>query len=96
MTTSRQYADSEGDFAEWKDHPQACNRLMTTCSKCAKPQRDREQEHPGICECGGYLTDGVCGAPVKVRVWESSDGGYEDYQYRCEAGHTWWIDGIDS
>ena len=37
-----------------------------------------------------------CDAAVKVRKWESSDGAYEDYQYRCAAGHTWWVDGIDS
>lgn len=35
--------------------------------------------------------------PVRYRSWESSDGAYEDYQYRCEpAGHVWWVDGIDS
>lgn len=41
-----------------------------------------------------------CGAKsVRVRVWESSDGAYEDYQYKCfglTCSHTWWIDGIDS
>jgi hypothetical protein len=37
-----------------------------------------------------------CPAPVRVRTWESSDGAYEDYQFRCERGHVWWIDGIDS
>ena len=32
-----------------------------------------------------------------MRKWESSCGGYEDYQYRCAAcGHAWWVDGIDS
>lgn len=69
MTTSRQFADSDGDFKDWQDHPQACNRIV----------------------------DGApCGAAVKVRPWESHDGAYEDYQYRCAAGHSWWIDGIDS
>lgn len=30
------------------------------CSKaCAIPTRDPTQEHPGICVCGGYLTDEV-------------------------------------
>lgn len=34
---------------------------------------------------------------VKYRVWESSDGGHEDYNFRCfTCGHQWWIDGIDS
>jgi hypothetical protein len=38
-----------------------------------------------------------CGHPVEYRVWESSDGAYEDEQYRClGGGHTWWVDGIDS
>ncbi len=39
-----------------------------------------------------------CGVrPVKMRVWESSCGGYEDEAYRCPAcDHSWWIDGIDS
>jgi len=28
------------------------------CSRsCAVPRRDVEQEHPGLCVCGGYLTD---------------------------------------
>ncbi len=35
--------------------------------------------------------------PVMYRVWESSDGGYEDYQYQCSlCKRIWWIDGIDS
>ncbi len=36
---------------------------------------------------------------VYYREWESSDGAYEDYQYRCrtpECKHSWWVDGIDS
>jgi hypothetical protein len=37
-----------------------------------------------------------CGKPVLERLWESNDGAFEDHQYRCEDGHTWWIDGIDS
>lgn len=37
-----------------------------------------------------------CGAVVHCRTWESSDGAYEDEQYRCANGHIWWIDGIDS
>ena len=71
MTTSRKFADSEGDFANWKDVPEPCRRIVS-------------QGNP------------PCGAKVQYRSWESSDGAYEDYQYRCEAGHTWWIDGIDS
>jgi hypothetical protein len=38
-----------------------------------------------------------CGHPVEVRTWESHDGAFEDYQYRClGGGHVWWIDGIDA
>lgn len=39
-----------------------------------------------------------CGSPfVQFRVWESHDGGYEDYQYQCaECQRVWWVDGIDS
>jgi transposase-like protein len=34
---------------------------------------------------------------LTVRTVESSDGAFEDYQYKCEAcGYTWWVDGIDS
>lgn len=34
---------------------------------------------------------------VRYRIWESSCGGYEDYNYKCFAcGHSWWVDGIDS
>ena len=39
-----------------------------------------------------------CGAEqLSFREWESSCGGYEDYEYGCRAcGYTWWVDGIDS
>ena len=39
------------------------------------------------------------GTEVRYRIWESHDGAFEDYQYRCQApgcGHTWWVDGIDA
>lgn len=32
---------------------------------------------------------------VKYRVWESSCGGYEDYNYKCTCSHSWWVDGDD-
>lgn len=32
-------------------------RLIARCSKCDTPQRDKEQEHPGVCVCGGYIDD---------------------------------------
>lgn len=37
------------------------------------------------------------GADVRYREWESSCGGYEDYQYRCfGCGATWWVEGPDA
>lgn len=84
MTTSRQFADSEGDFKDWKDHPVSCQRpVKDACG----------QTFPGMKE--GHVP---CGAKVRYRTWESSCGGYEDHQYRCagDPQHTWWIDGIDS
>jgi hypothetical protein len=34
---------------------------------------------------------------VAYRLWESFDGAYEDYHYRClDCGYDWWVDGIDS
>ncbi len=33
---------------------------------------------------------------VKYRVWESHCGGYEDEQFKCDCGHSWWVDGPDS
>lgn len=39
-----------------------------------------------------------CGVhAVTERKWESSCGGWEDYQFKCNAcGHSWWVEGIDS
>ncbi len=72
MTTSRQFADSEGAFGLWQVHPRPC------------PQSS-----------DGRPDGQPCGASVNARRWESSDGAYEDWQYRCAQGHTWWIDGDD-
>jgi DNA-directed RNA polymerase subunit M/transcription elongation factor TFIIS len=33
---------------------------------------------------------------VRLQVWESSDGAYDDEKYTCQCGNTWWTDGIDS
>jgi hypothetical protein len=39
----------------------------------------------------------ACPGPLRYRIWESHDGAYDDYQFRCETcGRTWWVDGIDS
>lgn len=51
---------------------------------------------------GGSRSDRPCpkchaDGTVTFRVWESSDGGWEDYKYSCSAcKKTWWVDGIDS
>jgi uncharacterized protein with PIN domain len=40
-----------------------------------------------------------CKSSLTYQMWESLDGGYEDYKYTCsnkECGHYFWIDGIDS
>lgn len=44
----------------------------------------------------GVTATRPCLAPVRCRVWESDDGAYEDYQYRCDQGHVWWIEGADA
>jgi hypothetical protein len=64
MTHTRQYRDSEGEFAPWQPEALPCR------------------------ECGGH---------VLVRKWESGDGGFEDYQFKCiDCRRVWWVDGIDS
>jgi hypothetical protein len=50
---------------------------------------------------GDGIDDRPCrkcnGHNVKFRIWESSDGAYEDYRYSCpDCGAIWWVDGIDS
>jgi hypothetical protein len=39
-----------------------------------------------------------CGSKnVKYREWDSSCGGYTDYNYCCQdCGYSWWIDGPDA
>lgn len=66
MTTSRQYADSEGKFEHWRP-------TTTPCRKCGKPS-------------------------VLMREWDSSDGAYTDYKFKCVTpgcDATWWVDGDD-
>lgn len=88
MTTSRQFGDSEGDFGEWKDHPQPCNKWLQIGTTEPVISAHRLKDEGRV-----YMP---CGAKVQIREWESHDGAYTDYQYRCAAGHTWWIDGSDS
>ena len=38
-----------------------------------------------------------CDGRVRYRSWESSCGGYEDYQFVCEkCGKKWWVEGPDA
>lgn len=38
-----------------------------------------------------------CGGPVRVHLWESSCGGYEDEKHECTGcGHEFWIEGPDA
>lgn len=54
------------------------------------------EPHPKPCPKIIPISGQPCGHPVEVRVWESHDGAYEDYQYRCDGGgHVWWVDGDD-
>lgn len=32
---------------------------------------------------------------IEYSVWDSSDGAYTDYHYRCKCGNDWWVDGDD-
>lgn len=88
MTHTRSMADSEGAFGHWKDHPERCKQMVEvgTAEPVISASHLRDEGRVFM----------VCGKPMQYRVWESSCGGWEDYQYRCEAGHTWWVDGIDS
>jgi uncharacterized protein with PIN domain len=50
---------------------------------------------------GGTLTERTCSKcgkkTVRVQIWESSDGAYEDEKFTCTScGHIYWVDGIDS
>lgn len=39
-----------------------------------------------------------CGSnDIVFREWESSCGGYEDYQYHCRGcDRKWWVEGADA
>lgn len=61
-----------------------------------QPMADSDGKFANMKPCEGKCLK--CGKEeVGYREWESSCGGYEDYQYTCRAcGHSWWVDGIDS
>lgn len=34
---------------------------------------------------------------IYFRLWESDDGAFEDYQYRCQTcRYEWWVEGPDA
>lgn len=48
-----------------------------------------------------HKTEGICAKcnslNVECRRVDSSDGAYEDWNYRCmDCNNYWWVDGIDS
>jgi len=57
-------------------------------------------ESEGTFTLGGK-TNRICSKcgkqTVFVRLWESSDGAYEDEKFTCgTCGHVYWVDGVDS
>ncbi len=39
----------------------------------------------------------ICSGVVLYRLWESSCGGYEDYNFKCKGcGKDWWVEGADA
>jgi uncharacterized Zn finger protein len=64
---------------------------MTTNRQYADDEGTFGTDRPTLTKCRR------CSGRVVYRAWESFDGGYEDYQYRCtECGYVWWVDGVDS
>jgi hypothetical protein len=62
------------------------------------PMKDSDGEFAGWHDDDRPCRHG-CGGTVKRREWDSSCGGYTDYNYRCQnpaCGKSWWVDGIDS
>ncbi len=48
-------------------------------------------------ELQSYVPCPVCRQhTVHLAAWDSNCGGFTDWRYRCECGHTWWVDGVDS
>lgn len=52
-----------------------------------KPTKDVNPDF--TCKCGSN--------EVEYYIWESSDGAYEDYHYRCkDCKHDWWYESADA
>lgn len=61
------------------------------------PMADSQGEFKDYKPAEGALCRSCKAPDVMYREWESSCGGYEDYNYKCRAcGRSWWVDGIDS
>lgn len=58
--------EPDGTVDVWSEPKgEATGTRLVVCSRnCAHPRRDRDQEHPGICECGGWLTDVIREEPI--------------------------------
>jgi hypothetical protein len=88
MTHMRQMADSEGDFGGWTDDPTPCRQMVPVGTSEPVMSTSHLRDEGTV-----YL---ACGAAVQWRKWESSDGAYEDYQFKCSKGHVWWIESADA
>ena len=54
-------------------------------------------EPPGEWRTSQHACRKCRSANVAVRTHQSSCGGWEDDEFRCNScGLTWWVDGIDS
>lgn len=52
-----------------------------------KPTREENPDYR--CKCGSN--------DIWYRKWESSDGAYDDIQYKCyTCGRIWWYEGLDA
>ena len=71
----------------------------------------RGKDRPAMRPEGAYVTDWKptkaedsdyrcikCGSDeVEYREWESTDGAFEDFHYRCKVcGREWWAEGADA
>lgn len=54
---SPDFAQAADELAALSEGKEPRMKLKTRCTKCSTPQRDPDQDHPGICICGGYLED---------------------------------------
>jgi hypothetical protein len=58
--------------------------MVTVCSKCTTPKRDPDQDHPGVCICGGFLTDEPAVPPPERREAPPDRGWFERQAKRAQ------------